>query len=79
VSAVLLVFYVYPYQSATGTLRDGNQLDWLSGEALLSLGWAVLFVPMGIAAYQIIGRSYAPAEDGAPQTGRTPQDSQSTQ
>lgn len=78
VSAVLLVFYVHPYQSATGTLRDGSQLDWLSGEALLSLGWAVLFVPCGIAAYRMIGRSYAPAEGGAPQTGRTEQESQST-
>ena len=27
-------------------------------EALLALGWAVLFVPWGIAAYKMIGRSY---------------------
>ena len=50
VSAALIAFYVRSYQFATGTLREGNRLDWLTGESLLSLGWAVLFVPCGIAA-----------------------------
>ncbi len=75
VSAVLLVFYVHPYQAATGTLRSGNQLDWLSGEALLSLGWAALFVPCGIAAYRMIGRAYSPVDEGAPQAVRAQQES----
>jgi sodium/pantothenate symporter len=66
VSTVLIVFYVLPYQSATGTLRDGNRLDWLSGEAILSLVWAVLFVPWGVAAYKLIGRSYATDEHREP-------------
>ena len=66
VSALLIVFYVLPYQSATGTLRDDNQLDWLTGEALLSLGWAALFVPWGIAAYKMIGRSYGTDEQPKP-------------
>jgi len=58
VSAVLIIFYVYPYQSATGTLLAGNQLDWFTAEALLALSWAALFVPWGITAYKMIGRSY---------------------
>ncbi len=58
VSALLIIYYVYPYQSATETLRAGQQLDWLTAEALLSLAWAGLFVPWGIAAYKMIGRSY---------------------
>jgi len=62
VSAAMIVFYVLPYQRATGTLRAGDRLDWLTGEALLALGWAVLFVPCGIAAYKIVGRSYATDE-----------------
>ena len=33
---VLLVFYAWPYQVATETLRDGNQLDWLAGESILA-------------------------------------------
>jgi sodium/pantothenate symporter len=66
VSAMLIAFYALPYQRATGTLRDGNRLDWLTGEALLSLGWAVLFVPWGIAAYKMVGRSYATDEHPEP-------------
>ncbi len=71
VSAVLMVFYVLPYQSATGTLRDGNQLDWLTAEALLALGWAALFVPLGIAAYKMIGRSYGGEGDRRAQEDTT--------
>ena len=58
-----MVFYVRPYQFASGTLRDGNRLDWLTGEVFLSLGWAALFVPLGVVAYKLIGRSYARDED----------------
>jgi Na+/proline symporter len=58
-SVALIAIYVRPYQAATGTLRDGDRLDWLTGEALLSLGWAAIYVPLGIAACKMIGRSYA--------------------
>jgi hypothetical protein len=63
VSALLMVFYVRPYQVATGTLLDGNRLDWLTGEVFLSLGWAALFVPVGVVAYKLVGRSYARDEN----------------
>jgi hypothetical protein len=62
VSAAMIVFYVQPYQSATGTLRAGGRLDWLTGEALLALGWAAIFVPWGFAAYKMVGRAYATGE-----------------
>jgi sodium/pantothenate symporter len=62
VSVMLIAFYVQPYQLTTGTLRDGARLDWLTGEVFASLGWAALFVPWGIAAYKMIGRSYATDE-----------------
>jgi len=58
-TGMLLVFYVLPYQKTTGTLRDGGGLDWWTGEALLALMWAGLFVPWGIMAYQMVGRSYS--------------------
>jgi sodium/pantothenate symporter len=70
ISTMLIAFYVFPYQTATGTLRDGGRLDWLTGEAILSLGWAVLYVPWGIAAYKMIGRSYA--TDERPKTPSPP-------
>ena len=47
-----------PYQAATGTLLPGGRLDWFTAEALLSLAWAALYLPCGIAAYKMIGRSY---------------------
>jgi sodium/pantothenate symporter len=58
-TAVLLLFYVFPYQRATGTLREGGRLDWWTVEALLAMIWAGLFVPWGIMAYKMIGRSYS--------------------
>ena len=70
VSTLLIAFYALPYQIATGTLRDGNRLDWWTGEALLSLGWAVLFVPWGIAAYKMVGRAYG--TDEHPETPSQP-------
>jgi len=62
ISASMIVFYVLPYQRATGTLRAGGRLDWLTGEALLALGWAAVFVPWGIIAYKMVGRAYAADE-----------------
>jgi sodium/pantothenate symporter len=62
VSALLLALYVFPYQAATGTLRDGQHLDWLTGEALAAAGSALLFVPLGIMTYKVIGRSYGTKE-----------------
>jgi hypothetical protein len=58
-TAMLLLFYVLPYQRATGTLREGGRLDWWTVEALLAMAWAGLFVPWGIMAYKMIGHSYS--------------------
>jgi Na+/proline symporter len=59
VTTMLLLFYVLPYQQATGTLREGGRLDWWTVEALLAMTWAGLFVPWGIMAYKMIGHSYS--------------------
>jgi sodium/pantothenate symporter len=58
-TAMLLRFYVLPYQRATDTLREGGGLDWWTVEALLAMTWAGLFVPWGIMAYKMIGHSYS--------------------
>jgi sodium/pantothenate symporter len=58
-TVMLLLFYVLPYQQATGTLREGGGLDWWTVEALLAMTWAGLFVPWGIMAYKMIGHSYS--------------------
>ncbi|MCP3673998.1 MAG: sodium:solute symporter family protein [Gammaproteobacteria bacterium] len=58
VTVIQLIYYVYPYQLATGTLTVGQGIDWFTAEALLALGWAGIFVPWAIVSYRIIGRSY---------------------
>jgi sodium/pantothenate symporter len=60
-SCLLIVFYVMPFQEAKGVLLEGERLDWRSGEALLALGWAALYIPCGVGACWVIGRSYGPA------------------
>jgi hypothetical protein len=68
--SLLLVFlYVFPYQAATDTLGAGGHTDWLTGEALLSLAWAGIFVPLGIFAYRAVGRGYGTGEKGEPNHG----------
>jgi len=66
----LLRYYVRPFQAATGTLRADGGIDWWTGEAMLALAWAGLFVTWGIAAFKMVGRSYGrriePAAAGAP-------------
>jgi sodium/pantothenate symporter len=58
-TAILLLFYVLPYQQATDTLREGGRLDWWAVETWLALTWAGLFVPWGIMAYKMVGHSYS--------------------
>ena len=62
ISVMLINFYVIPYQAITETLIDGQQVDWLTGEAIFALTWAALFSIFGILAYRVILRSYAPRE-----------------
>ena len=57
-TVIQLIYYVYPYQSATGTLAAGGGLNWFTAEAVLALCWAGIFVPWGVIAYRTIGRSY---------------------
>jgi len=55
---IQVVFYVYPYQSAMGTLINGENIDWFSVEAVLALCWAGIFIPWGYITYRVTGRSY---------------------
>ncbi|WNC71984.1 sodium:solute symporter family protein [Thalassotalea psychrophila] len=55
-----LIYYVYPYQLATGTLNPENRLDWFTMEAILALCWAAIFVPWGVVTYRAIEQSYCP-------------------
>ncbi|MCP4411860.1 MAG: sodium:solute symporter family protein [Gammaproteobacteria bacterium] len=58
VTILQLVYYVYPYQSAMGTLVAGEHLNWFTAEAILALCWAGIFVPGSLIAYRVTGRAY---------------------
>ena len=53
-------FYVIPYQRGTGDIMPDGSVNWLTGEALLSLSPAILFNTLGIFAAVMIWRSYQP-------------------
>ena len=55
----MLRWYVLPYQRGTGQLLAGGSIDWATGEAVLSLCWAALYVPLGIVTYKVIRGAYA--------------------
>ena len=63
VGTLLVNFYVKPYQSVTDTLLNGQTLDWSSGEALLPIGWTLLFLTFGTLAYRVIRRTYDTGSD----------------
>ena len=60
VMPVLLIrFYVIPYQTATGRLLADGSIDWWTGEALLALSTAALYIPLGLISAAVIRRRYS--------------------
>lgn len=59
---VLINYYVYPYQSATGMLLPDGSLNWFTGEAILALSWFALYVPLGVFAMHVIRKAYGPGQ-----------------
>jgi sodium/pantothenate symporter len=57
---LLIVFYVIPYQTGTGQLLADGTVDWFTGEAILALSSAAVFVPLGILSARVIWHRYSP-------------------
>jgi sodium/pantothenate symporter len=57
---VMQHWYVKPYQRGTGQIMADGSINWATGEAVLSVGWALLYVPLGLITYRVIRRSYSP-------------------
>lgn len=57
---VMLHWYVKPYQRGAGELLADGSINWATGEALLSLSWAVLYIPLGLITFRIIRAHYSP-------------------
>ena len=58
---LLINYYVLPYQAATGRLATSGGLNLLTGEALLALSSAALYIPLGLVCVYVIRRRYSPA------------------
>ncbi len=58
---VMQHWYVKPYQRGTGEIGADDSINWATGEALLSLTWAAVYIPLGLIVYRIVRRDYAPA------------------
>jgi sodium/pantothenate symporter len=57
---VMLHWYVGPYQRGSGELLADGSINWNTGEALLSLSWAALYVPLGLFVYRFVRKGYGP-------------------
>jgi len=53
-------WYVKPYQRGSGDILADGSINWTTGEALLSLAWGALYVPLGLIVYAVVRRSYRP-------------------
>ena len=55
---LLITYYVFPYQKASGKLTANGTVDWFGGEAILALSSAITFVSLGVIAAFVIWRRY---------------------
>lgn len=57
---LLTLYYVIPYQRATGTLRPDGTLDWATGEMALMMSWSIIWISVAAFAFGYIRKAYAP-------------------
>jgi sodium/pantothenate symporter len=58
---LLTIYYVLPYQRATGTLRPDGSLDWATGEMALMVSWSIIWISVGVFAIRYVRRAYSPS------------------
>jgi Na+/proline symporter len=56
---LLTVYYILPYQQATGTLAPGGSLDWATGEMGLMASWSIIWIALGVFAMRYIYKAYS--------------------
>jgi Na+/proline symporter len=61
----LTLYYVIPYQRATGTLRPDGTLDWATGEMALMMSWSIIWISVAVFAFAYIRKAYAPVSSRA--------------
>jgi sodium/pantothenate symporter len=57
---VFMVWYVEPYQAATGTLLENGSIDWFTGEVAILMVTPAMLIPVWWLTRTMINRSYRP-------------------
>lgn len=57
---VMLTYYVKPYQMSTGQLLADGSINWNTGEALITLTFFMLHVPLALMVMKVIRDRYDP-------------------
>jgi sodium/pantothenate symporter len=57
---VMRHWYVEPYQRGAGKLLPDGSIDWATGEAILSISWPFIYVPLGLIVWRVVRSSYSP-------------------
>jgi Na+/proline symporter len=57
---LLIIYYVFPYQTGAGHLLADGSLDWSRGEALLPFTTAAIHIPLGLISAKVIWSRYSP-------------------
>ncbi|MBT4518985.1 MAG: sodium:solute symporter family protein [Halieaceae bacterium] len=58
---VFINYYVLPYQRGAGQLLADGTINWASGETILALSTAALYIPLGLISVWIIWHRYSPS------------------
>ena len=57
---LMLVFYVFPYQAGSGELNPDGSLNWFTGEAILAVCTALVWIPLGLLSAWLVLQRYSP-------------------
>ncbi len=60
---VMLTYYVKPYQLSTGELLADGSINWSTGEALITLTFFMLHVPLALMVMKVIRDRYNPSSN----------------
>lgn len=57
---LLINYYVIPYQTGTGQLLADGSMDWFTGEVILALSTAVVYITLGLIVARVVWYRYSP-------------------
>ncbi|MBT3529179.1 MAG: hypothetical protein HN476_08570 [Porticoccaceae bacterium] len=57
---LLIKYYVIPYQTGVGQLLPDGSVDLASGEAIMAMLTAPLYIIMGLIVAKVVRRRYSP-------------------